>query len=467
MYPFTFQAESGRPIYQQLYRYIVAEIASNRLREGEKMPSKRALAAHLRISQTTVESAYTMLITEGYLITRPRSGTYVARVEQMPVTAKTEVCFSTQLEKPTQVSSLYHFRTNAVDTSLFPYATWLKIQREVLQTQKELLNHGDTQGDVALREALCKYLHEYRGVNCAPEQIVIGAGLEYLLGLLCTLLGPQSVFALEDPGYPAVRQVIHNHGRRIVDIPVGAQGIDVDLLETRNAGVAYITPSHQFPTGVTMPISARMRLLAWAHRQEGRYIIEDDYDSEFRYVGRPIPSLQGLDTQGKVIYLGTFSRSLAPSIRIAYIILPQALLSEYRRVFSLYSSTVSRFEQHTLARFIAQGHYTRHLNRARNLYRRRKDCIVSALRTSPAASHLEIQGENAGLHFLLRVHGLGEEHALLRRAEALGVRAHGLAEYVSQPLRAKGAALVLGYAGLSEEEIQAAVSLLSRALLTP
>lgn len=469
MSPFTINPEDSQPIYQQLYRHIVGEMSAGRLREGEKLPSKRALAAHLHVSQTTVENAYTMLVTEGYLIARPRSGYYAAHLEQ-PLQAsaeveQTSVGISWPEKEPTEVAIQAHFRTNAVDTTLFPYSAWARIQRDVLHGSKELLNHGDVRGDAALREVLCKYLHEYRGAQCSPEQIVIGAGVEYLVGLVCMLLGAQSVFALEDPGYPKVRQIVRNHGRTAVAVPVGAQGMDLDALEKSGATAAYVTPSHQFPTGVTMPIPARMRLLTWAHARSDRFIIEDDYDSEFRYLGKPIPSLQGLDAQGKVIYLGTFSRTLAPSIRIAYMILPEQLLKPYHDAFSLYASTVSRFEQQTLARFIAEGHYTRHLNRVRSLYRRRKEYVVAALRALPIAQHLEIRGENAGLHFLLRVRGLGSEPELMARLRAAGIRVHSLREYAFGPGAAdEPPALVLGYAGLSEEEISRSVSALGAAL---
>lgn len=468
MSPFTINPEDCLPIYQQLYRHIVREMSEGRLREGEKLPSKRALAAHLHVSQTTVENAYTMLVTEGYLIARTRSGYYAAHLEPLlqPIAKEkqTKVFISRPKEEQTKVFIQAHFRTNAVDTTLFPYSAWARIQREVLHGSKELLNHGDVRGDSALREVLCKYLHEYRGAQCSPEQIVIGAGMEYLVGLICMLLGAQSVFGLEDPGYPKVRQIVHNHGRPAIPIPVRAQGMDLDALEHSGATVAYVTPSHQFPTGATMPIAARMRLLAWAHAQPERFIIEDDYDSEFRYLGKPIPSLQGLDAQGKVIYLGTFSRTLAPSIRIAYMILPEQLLQPYHEAFSLYASTVSRFEQQTLARFIADGHYTRHLNRARSLYRRRKEYVVAALRASSIAQYLEILGENAGLHFLLRIHGLGNEVELMTRLRAAGIQVHSLREYTFDPKTYnEPPALVLGYAGLAEDEIDRSVDALGSA----
>lgn len=464
MNPFTINPQVKQPLYQQLYRHLVTEITTGRLKEGEKLPSKRELAAHLHISQTTIENAYTMLVTEGYVASRPRSGYYVAQLEQPVRPSQTSVCsYSTPTPKEqTKVLYPYHLRTNVVDTTLFPYTTWAKIHKEVLYHHKELLNHGDVQGDAELREALCKYLHEYRGVNCDADQMVIGAGLEYLTGLLCMLL-QDGIFALENPGYPKVHQVITNHGRPVIRLPVGKHGMDTDALAQSDATIAYVTPSHQFPTGVTMPIATRMKLLAWAHSGAQRYIIEDDYDSEFRYLGRPIPCLQGLDTQHKVIYLGTFSRSLAPSIRIAYMILPRPLLEQYRRTFSLFSSTVSRFEQHTLAHFIEQGQYTRHLNRVRNLYRKRKEFIVSALRTLPFSDHLEIQGENAGLHFLLTVHGLGSEAQLIEKARSVGIHLHGLSEYKMDAGAPREATLVIGYSGMTESEIEQAVALLSKA----
>ena len=250
--------------------------------------------------------------------------------------------------------------TRGVDPALFPFRTWARLQKELLYSSPELLAHGDAQGDWELRQALADYLEEYRGVQCSPQQIVVGAGLEYLLGLLAPLLPGKA--AVETPGYPRAKQVLENNGVECCCLPVDEDGLSIEELSRSGASVCYVTPSHQFPTGVTMPAGRRAELLHWAAKRPGeRYIIEDDYDSEFRFDTRPLPSLQGMaGADGPVVYLSTCSRSLAPSIRIAYMVLPEHLLPAWWKTYRLYASTVGRFEQQTLARFITEGYFTRH-----------------------------------------------------------------------------------------------------------
>lgn len=275
-----------------------------------------------------------------------------------------------------------------MDPALFPFRTWARLQKELLYSSPELLTHGDAQGDIELRQALADYLEEYRGVQCRAEQVVVGAGLEYLLGLLAPLLpGPAAV---ENPGYPRARRVLENNGVSCCCLPVDADGLSIEALSRSGAAVCYVTPSHQFPTGATMPAGRRAELLHWASRRPGeRYIIEDDYDSEFRFDTRPLPSLQGMaGADGPVVYLSTCSRSLAPSIRIAYMVLPIQLLPAWRAAYRLYSSPVSRFEQQTLARFINEGYFTRHLARERVAYKARRDALVRALNAAFAPGEL-------------------------------------------------------------------------------
>ena len=267
-----------------------------------------------------------------------------------------------------------------MDTSLFPYASWARISREVISRDPQLLQRGQAQGDAELRQTLAAFLREYRGVCCRAEQIVVGAGLEYLLSVLVQLLPEKSVFAVEDPGYGALWQTLRNHRRRMVPIPVDGGGMQAEALVKSRAQIAYVTPSHQFPMGSTMPVGRRSRLLQWAAAKPGRYLIEDDYDSEFRYASRPIPAMQGMDPEGRVIYIGTFSRSIAPGIRAAYLVLPEALLPVYGERFGFAASTVSRFEQQTLRLFLEQGLYGRHLRRMTLHYRKKQQLLTQELR---------------------------------------------------------------------------------------
>ena len=441
----------GSPLYEQLYRYIVAQIRSGALAEGEKMPSRRRLAEHLGISLTTVERAYGLLTAEGYLESVPRSGYRVAPALTMdptepPPPAPAEV----QQEHLDEC-----FSTSAVDTSVFPFATWARLSKEAVYENPDLLQRGDGQGDWALRGTLAGFLHQYRGVSCTPEQVVIGAGLEAVMWVLLQLL-PDAVFALEDPGYTSLRRLLDNLRRNYVPIPVDERGMDIHALRRSGAHVAYVTPSHQFPLGVTTPVGRRSELLRWAYEAPGRYLIEDDYDAEFRYASRPIPAMQGLDEGGKVIYLGTFSRTLAPSIRIAYLILPPSLLEAYREKFGHAPATVSRFEQEALRRFLASGAYSRHLRRVGSLYRRRRDALVAALE-----GWGEVRGNDAGLHLLFTLPGQEEAH-LIAWAAAAGYRVQGLSECCCNTDPRSGT-LVLGFAGLPEQRAGQAAADLKKA----
>ncbi len=465
-------------MYEQLYRYFAAAIRAGRLRPGERLPSKRALCAHLGVSRSTVETAYGLLAAEGYIRSRPKSGYFVwdfVRLEPdgterrdgaaafpgpRPVPAPgPDSGGAGQGPRPLKTGArpAFDFSTASVDTSRFPYSSWARLNKEVVYSSPELLQRGERQGDRALRESLAAFLAQYRGVSCRPEQIVVGAGMEYLTGLLLQLFAPETVFALEDPGYGAVGHAMENLGRRTCYIPLDENGMQVQALEDSGAQVAYITPSHQFPMGVTMPAGRRSQLLHWAADRD-RYIVEDDYDSEFRYGTRPVPAMQGMDTRGRVIYTGTFSRSLAPSIRIAYLVLPPALLDRYRALRGHSLSTVSRYEQAVMARFLDQGLYARYLRRVGNLYRQRRAALLEAL---AAIRGTEISGSSGGTHFLLTNRRFSQEELLARAAEA-GIRLQGLSGYcrfcVPRP-----STLVIGYGGLEDSRIPEAMARLARA----
>lgn len=446
----TPRFDDAAPLYEQLYRYIVAQIRSGALSEGEKLPSKRRLAEHLGVSLTTVEKSYGLLTAEGYLEAAPRSGYRVTPALTMIPTEPPPA--PPPEERRSDLDEC--FSTSAVDTSVFPYATWARLSKEAVYENPELLQRGDGQGDWAFRGTLASFLHQYRGVNCAPEQVVLGAGMEALMWVLLQLL-PDAVFALEDPGYASLRRLLENLRRPYVPVPVNERGMDAAALRASGADVAYVTPSHQFPLGVTTPVGRRAELLRWAYEAPGRYLIEDDYDSEFRYASRPIPAMQGLDEGGRVIYVGTFSRTLAPSIRVAYLILPPGLLKLYRAKFGHGAATVSRFEQEALRRFLASGSYSRHLRRVGNLYRQRRDALVEALEDWG-----EVRGSDAGLHLLFTLPGRGEEE-LTRRAAEAGYRVRGLREYCQLAVPRPGT-LVLGFAGLPGEKAPLAAADLRR-----
>lgn len=443
-------------MYAQLYDYFAGEIRAGRLEPGEKLPSKRDLCAHLGVSRSTVETAYDLLTSEGYLLSRPRSGYFVS--DFVPYagteTASPPPAPAAAPPAPTALDC----STAAVDVSLFPYSSWAKLNREVIYGSPELLQRGDRQGDLALRQALCAFLSEYRGVRCAPEQIVVGAGMEYLSGLLLQLFLPDTVYGLEDPGYAAMDQTMRSMGRAVRYLPLDDAGMLPAALEESDVSVAYITPSHQFPLGVTMPAHRRSRLLRWAFERPGRYLIEDDYDSEFRYGARPIPAMQGMDTQGKVIYVGTFSRSLAPSIRVAYLVLPETLLRRYHAVAGHSLSTVSRYEQAVMARFLNEGFYVRYLRRVGNLYRRRRAQLLPALE---AIEGIRVSGSGGGLHFLISSDRFSEPE-LLQRALEQGVALRGLSAYCREAAPLPGT-VVMGFGGLRDDKISETAERLAKA----
>ena len=446
---------SAVPLYEQLYRSLAAEMRAGTLTAGTRMPGKRRLAAELSVSVNTVDTAYQMLAAEGYLTARERSGFTVQEYLALPQGVQPPAAPSAPAAAPpadTVPPVQFDLSTRGVDPGLFPFRTWARLQKELLYSAPELLTPGDARGDAALRQALAGYLAEYRGVQCDPEQLVVGAGLEYLLGLLAPLLpGPAAV---ETPGYPRARQVLENNGVPCRCLPVDADGLSLTALSASDAAVCYVTPSHQFPTGVTMPAGRRAELLHWASRRPGeRYIIEDDYDSEFRFDTRPLPSLQGMaGADGPVVYLSTCSRSLAPSIRIAYMVLPVQLLPAWRAAYRLYSSPVSRFEQQTLARFINEGYFTRHLARERVAYKARRDALVRALNAAFAPGELRFSGLHTGLHLLAALRDAPPDAALRAAAEAEGVRLSLLSDYdLTGSARGLAGTLVLGYGSLADD----------------
>lgn len=461
MLTYPMEERGALPLYEYLFRRIRADILSGALPAGTRLPSKRALAEHLRVSVITVEGAYSQLEAEGYLTARPKRGFFVSAVEQTPQAAPPAVP-PTEPKPPVWRLDLSR---NRVDTASFPVSTWAKLTRQVLSEEPEaLLSPVHQQGLPALRQAIADDLRDFRGMAVSPGQIVIGAGAEYLYLLLAQLLERDTAFAVEDPGYPKIRQVYRACGAACVPIPLDSQGVDPSALAASGATALHISPNHQYPTGLVMPIARRQALLRWAEERGGT-VIEDDYDSEFRFTGRPIPTLQSIDAHGRVIYLNTFSQTISPSMRLGFLVLPPRLLERYRSRLGFYACTVPALEQHVLARFIAGGHYERHLSRMRKEYRDRRAAVVEAFRLSPLAERVTFSEEGAGLHFLLRLDTARPDGELARRAADSGIRLSFLSEYAAVPDPKFDHTLVVNYAGLSPARLPEAVGLLSEALL--
>ncbi|SHH74157.1 GntR family transcriptional regulator / MocR family aminotransferase [Sporobacter termitidis DSM 10068] len=456
---------SAAPLFEQLYAYIKKEIKSGSFSKNEKLPSKRQLAAALGCSQNTVQAAYNQLVAEGYLVSRAKSGYYVAPLDgilSLGAARKTPAAQDTET-----VRYLYDFSHQGVDFESFPFAAWRKLTKEVInEYDRDLLKTGDPKGYPPLRAGIARYLHHSRGVSCTPEQIIISSGTEFLLQLLIQLFGGGDVYAIENPGYEKLSMIFKSNRASYRSVPLDAHGLRPGALSESGANIVCVTPSHQFPTGRIMPVSRRIQLLNWAGEKPDRYIVEDDYDSEFRYSGRPIPSLQGLDQGGKVIYLGALSKSMSPALRVSYMVLPEPLLAAYEEKLNFYICPVPTIEQKVLQRFIDEGHFERHLNRMRNLYRLKREALVAAIREMlPGA---ELDGAPAGLHLTLRMPGGADEAALVQKAKARQVRIYGLSRYYSErPEAGYPNDLLLGFATLSIDEIPKAVDLLRKAWENP
>ncbi|MCD8352901.1 MAG: PLP-dependent aminotransferase family protein [Clostridiales bacterium] len=453
----SLDSNAKEPLYEQLYRFLRREIETGRIPAGERLPSKRKLASDAHLSVVTVETAYSQLVAEGYLRSEDRRGFFVQQAASRPEQAQP---LSPPLPAaPAKPSCPYDFATNAVDAEFFPFSTWAKLTREVLSSRDSaLLSAAHPQGVPELRQAIVSHLYHFRGIQVQPEQIVVGAGSEYLLSLLVQLLGREGGYAVEDPGYQKTEQILSHSGAQVYPIPVDEQGLRVDLLEQSGARVVHVTPSHHFPLSLVMPVTRRRALLDWAAAQPDRYIIEDDYDSEFRLSGRPIPALQGLDRDERVIYLNTFTKSLAPSMRISYMVLPAQLARRYQQEFFFYSSTVPSFEQYTLALFMDRGHLERHIWRTRKNYKARRDTLLNAAKESGLTEFSDFSGGEAGLHLLLKVHTQRTEQQLVEAAEGVGVRVYPLRQFyrLSVP-QSYIPTFVMGYARMREEEIQEAI----------
>ncbi len=416
--------EKEGPLYLALYNAVRNDITEGTLKGGRKLPSKREMARNNAVSVITVENAYALLLSEGYIFSREKSGYFVcdifnprglSRNDDPPASENTGV-----IEK--EDALLADFSVSQTPAELFPFESWLKAVKKVFASERErLLLSSPSEGIAELRRSIALHLREYRGLDVDEDCIVIGAGSEYLYGLLINLLGRDRVYGVEDPGYRKTGQIYLSEGVRVEYIPLDKSGIRRDEMEKRKIDIVHITPSHQYPTGIVMPVSRRYEILSWASEADGRYIIEDDYDSELRLDSRPIPSFKSIDTEGRVIYLNTFSKTLSPTVRISYMVLPPSLIEKYRRELSFYSSTVSSFEQYTLHLFMSEGSMERHINRLRTYYRRKRDELISEIRKSRIASIVEIRNEKAGLHFLLHVNSDKSEDDIVRDARALSV----------------------------------------------
>jgi len=466
MLTYSFDEKSKKPLYEQLYDFIKADILSLKLKEKEKLPSKRNFAKNLAVSTITVETAYDKLASEGYIYSVAKSGYFVSSLDfyQKDFSVKqdtdAEKSKNTSEQKPNKdTEEKADLTNNSAKAALFPFSTWAHITRKIMAEKKEYLLHSSSCGGTQeLRKAIARHLLQFRDLKVSDEQIIIGAGTEYLYSLIIQFLGYENTYAVEEPGYKKISSIYQAHTVKTVHIPLDDKGINIELLEESKANIAHISPSHHFPTGKVTPIERRYELLDWADKEDNRYIIEDDYDSELRLDSHPIPTLQSIDTKGKVIYINTFSKTLSSTIRVSYMVLPKRLVEKFYSKLGFYSNTVPVINQYALAAFMSEGHFEKHINRLRRHYKDLRNFFLEEIKEK--LKDAQIMEEDAGLHFLLRVNTKKSDEQILKDAEKKGVKLSLLSDYYFDKSKAKEHIIVVNYSNLDKTSITKALSIL-------
>lgn len=465
MITYTFTNTGSDSLYEYLYKCIKNDILQGTIKAGEKLPSKRTFAKNLGISVITVENAYEQLIAEGYIYSIPKKGFYVTDLKKEVETEKKTV--TREMVPITGGESGYFadFTSNQTQSELFPFTVWTRMIREVLgENQIQLMTNPPCGGIYPLREAIAKYLKEFRDMTVLPEQIIIGAGTEYLYGLLIQLLGREKVYAVENPGYRKIAKIYRSWKVACEYIDMDEEGVQIEELQRKQVDILHISPSHHYPTGIVMPVSRRYELLGWASKSSRHYIIEDDYDSELRLGGQPIPTMQSIDVSDRVIYMNTFTKTLASTVRISYMILPPPLLEQFYERLSFYSCSVSNFEQYTLGKFIEEGFFEKHINRLRNHYHKKRDALLTAIRNSRLGDCVCISGEEAGVHFLMEIQTEKEEEEFLAAAQARGIRLSPLSAHYHNQETERRNVYVMNYSSVETDNAQEIVRRLEKCI---
>jgi len=476
MYTPNLSFSSNTPLYRLLYLTIRKDILTKELPSGSCLPAKRKMAANLGISINTVDAAYQQLVSEGYLLSRPQSGFFVKDISE---TLSGSYSFEEKKENtppslPVTSDYFIDFSPNGIDLTQIPVSSLRKTLKKEMDNPASFSLSPST-GALRLREGLCRYLRASRGLRCTPEQILVGAGTDYLLQLLVQILRTYQntlSIAMEDPVYSKAYQIFSGLSIPMSFVPLEDAGLDMSILKSLDANVVYTTPSHQFPLGYVMPVDRRLSLLRWAKQKRERFIIEDDYDSEFRYFGKPVPAISSLDDTEKVIYLGTFSKNISPSVRVSYLVLPKELMDVYNTALSYYGNTVTHFEQLLLAGMIENGEFERHINRTRTLCKKKRDFLLTSL--LPYEKNILVRGTDAGMHVLCTVKNNMSERELTEKAKEKGIRVYGISDYYADAHKydipyqnIPESTILLGYAGLTFQTIQEGVEALGKAWLLP
>ena len=458
MLTYSFTNIGSDSLYHHLYQCIREDILCGNLTAETKLPSKRSFAKNLGVSNITVENAYAQLQAEGYIYSIPKKGFYVRNLSDLTLSiSQTTSSTSNSLRMPDKYK--VDLASNQMNPEQFPFSVWSKLIRETLLNRHvELMQTPPWGGVWDLRHAICSQLKDFRGMDVTPEQIIIGAGTEYLYGLLIQLFGQDKVYAVENPGYHKIAKIYENSRVKYRYIPISAKGIDALELESSGAQIVHLSPSHHFPTGIVTPIGTRYELLAWATRQPGRYIIEDDYDSEFRMTGKTIPTMKSIDISEKVIYMNTFSKTMVPSLRIGYMVLPEKLMEKYISTMNFYSCTVSGFEQYAMAAFIEKGYFERHIKRLVNDYRGRREKICRMFRESRLNEISTIYQDDAGTHFLLHVKTSLSDVEIKWAVRQKGILINCLSEYCFADADKYHGILVIHYSDMDEATLKLVIA---------
>ena len=436
--------------YYNLYSLIREDILGGVLKAGERLPSKRALARDLGVSVITVQTAYEQLLAEGYVLSYERRGYFVAEVN-IGKNAHTPPVF-----EPVKRQKRYDLNlvTGIAPAELFPFSVWAKLMRATLSEEGEhLLERVPCDGDAQLKSSVAAYLYRARGLKVDPQYVVIGAGAEYLYGIIVQLLGREREYAVENPGYDAISHTYALNGAKCVYVPVGENGVDCSAVEGTNACALHVSPSHQYPTGAVMPAANRARLIKWADGADA-YIIEDDYDSEFRLFGKPLQAMAGMNSQ-RVIYLNTFSKTLAPSMRMGYMVLPPALYARFIEMFGGSANVVPLFEQKTLSKMLDGGYFERHVNRLKGYYRTVREKLLAAIKGLPFCGQVIETG--GGLHVTLELAGFASDGEIKAKAQERGIYVKCLSDYLLAPAKGYGGVAVINYSGVTTEQLEGAI----------
>ena len=442
---------------KELYKALKKDIEEGNLKRGEKLPSKRAFARNCSVSTITVQNAYDQLVSEGYITAYEKKGYFVSDGVGKKRAA---VSFVVKEEEEKAKMDLPDLSNNRIREDNFPFSIWSRLMRKTMaEKQKQLLSPMATEGVYELRKAISHHLSSFRGMAVSPSQVLVGAGTEYLYSLIIQLLGRDKTYAIEDPGYMKLERIYESNGVKSTRVQLDEKGLSLEMLEDSGADIAHISPNHHYPTGITMPLDRRYEILSWAAGKEDRYILEDDYDSEFRVSRNPFPTLYTLDGSGSVIYMNTFSKSLASTVRISYMVLPFDLAERFKEKLSFYSSTVSSFEQYTLASFILDGYFEKHINRMRLFYIRQRKAILSLIYSSPMKDRCSVIENDSGLHFILRLHTTLSDEKVKEILKEEGIKISALSDF--SHFSSISHDFIISYSNLDLEIFKKALSILS------